>query len=272
MKGEPNGTPPPLLTPPRTLAMLPAPSTSGPTPAPRPRPRRHRGVRRAGGSSGFTLIETMFAVLIIGLGVVVILRSMMHFLYSNMWSTHSATATYLAQEIRELSRSLPNHDRFAGGIYFTDPADPGTLEGWGLEGDDPQIADINDIDDLDGLVFGNTTAFPEGFVMSQRFPGPINSFGEVISEVRFDGTTEMIEVDGDMVPVSMRGWSQLITVEKVDPFDYSVVLDNAANDTEAGGRDVGEYPLRVTVTVIYDGVWEDHAPPLSVISWVVPPR
>lgn len=252
--------------------MLPAPRPSR-TDAPAvPTARRHSAGRRARRRKGFTLIETMFAVLIIGMGVVVILRSMMHFLYSNMWSTHSATATYLASEIRELSRSLPNHDRFAGGLYFTNPADPTTLEGWGLEGDDPQVADINDIDDLDGLVFGNATTFPDGFVMSQRFPGPINSFGEVISEVLHDGTTEMIEIDGELVEVSMRGWSQLITVEKVNPFDYSIVIDNASNESDTGGRAVDEYPLRVTVTVIYDGIWNDHAPPMSQISWVVPPR
>lgn len=269
MKGS--GHPPrivPLLNPPRTLAMLPAPRPSRPASTPTPTVRRHRASRRR----GFTLIETMFAVLIIGMGVVVILRSMMHFLYSNMWSTHSATATYLAQEIRELSRSLPNHDRFAGGLYFTDPADPTTLEGWGLEGDDPQVADINDIDDLDGLVFGNATGFPDGFVMSQRFPGPINSFGEVIAEVLHDGSTEMIEIDGELVEVSMRGWSQLVTVEKVDPYDYSVAIDITTNESDSGGRAVDEYPLRVTVTVIYDGVWNDHAPPMSQISWVVPPR
>ena len=272
MTGEPTGSERPLLTPPRTLAMLPAPTNTTPAPAPRPRVRRHRAGRGSGRRNGFTLIETMFAVLIIGLGVVVILRSMMHFLYSNMWSTHSATATYLAQELRELSRSLPNHDRFAGGLYFINPADPGTLEGWGLEGDDPQVADINDIDDLDGLVFGNATTFPDGFVMSQRFPGPINSFGEVIAEVQFDGTTEMIEIDGELVEVSMRGWSQLVSVDKVDPYDYSIIVDDAANESDSGGRDVDEYPLRVTVTVIYDGVWDDHAPPMSQISWVVPPR
>jgi len=231
--------------------------------------RRPRGLAAR---AAFTLIETMFAVLIIGLGVVVILQSMMHFLYSNMWSTHAATATYLASEIRELSRALPNHDRFSGGLYFTNPADPNTLEGWGLEEADPQIEDINDIDDLDGLVFGNTTTFPEGFVMARRFPGPINSFGQVISEINHDGSTETIEIDGELVEVSMRGWSQLVTVEKVDPYDYSVTLPRNTFENVPGGRRVNQYPLRVTVTVVYDGVWNDHAPPMSQITWVVPPR
>ncbi len=256
----------------RTHSMPPATPASSP-PATTPiRVRARRPLRARARAAAFTLIETMFAVLIIGLGVVVILQSMMHFLYSNMWSTHSATATYLASEIRELTRALPNHDRFAGGLYFTNPADPNTLQGWGIENDDPQISDINDIDDLDGLVFGNTTTFPEGFVMAHRFPGPINSFGEVISEVAYDGTTETIEIDGESVEVSMRGWSQLVTVEKVDPYDYSVVVPRSTSVSGAGGRRVDQYPLRVTVTVVYDGVWDDRAPPMSQITWVVPPR
>jgi len=260
--------------------MLPAPRTTRTSPLASPaRSRRHPGRARLSGAAAraahraaFTLIETMFAVIIIGLGVVVILQSMMHFLYSNMWSTHSATATYLAQEIRELTRALPNHDRFSGGIYFLNPADPNTLQGWGLEETNPQIADINDIDDLDGLVFGNATTFPDGFVLQRRFPGPINSFGEVISEINYDGSAEMIEIEGEAVPVSMRGWSQLVTVQKVDPYDYSIVVPRATFENVPGGRKVDQYPLRVTVTVVYDGIWDDHAPPMSQISWVVPPR
>jgi len=108
--------------------------------------------------------------------------------------------------------------------------------------------------------------------MSRRFPGPISSFGEIISEVTHDGSTETIEIDDELIEVSMRGWSQLITVEKVDPYDYSVVVPRSTYENVAGGRRVDQYPLKVTVTVVYDGAWNDHAPPMSQITWVVPPR
>jgi type II secretory pathway pseudopilin PulG len=232
------------------------------------RPGSGRRPNRA--ATGFTLIETLFALVIIGLGVVVILRSMVVFLYNNTWSTHSATGTYLAAELRELTRSLPRHDRFSGGLYFATPGDPATLQGWGLEGDETEPIDIDDIDDLDGVVFGNATDWPAdlGFTMSVRMPGPINAFGDVISETDWDGNVETVEVDGEQIEVAMRGWSQLVQVDKVDPNDYSVVVPDS--EFLAGLRDVDEYPLRVTVTLVYDGPWDEQVPPISQMSWVVP--
>ena len=230
------------------------------------RPRR---TRRA--PLGFTLIETMFAILIIGLGVVVILRSMVQFLSINTWSTHSASATYLAGEIRELTRSLPRHDTFSGGLYYTDPSDPDSFGGWGLESDELIASDIDDIDDLDGLVFGDGATFPEGFTMSRRFPGPINSFGEVLEEVLYDGSTETIEVDGEIVPISMRGWTQIVQVNKVDPTNYSTIIPNSTHDLD-NGRNPDDYPLMVTVTILYNGVWDETAPPIESVSWIVPAR
>ncbi len=220
-------------------------------------------------SRGFTLIETMFAIVIIGLGVVVILRTMMHFLYHNMWSTHSATATYLAGEIREMTRALPRHDRFSGGLYFTVEGDPDTLTGWGFEPDESTADDIDDLDDLDGVVFGNATQFPDGFTMSRRLPGPVNAFGERILETDWSGEIETIQIGENEIEISMRGWSQLIEVEKVDPADYATALPDEAHETD--GRLVDEYPLRVTVTIVYDGSWDDHAPPLTQVSWIIPP-
>lgn len=233
--------------------------------------KRSRNARRPRPRPAFTLIETMFAIVIIGLGVVVILRTMMAFLTNNMWSTHSATATYLAGEIREMTRSMPRHDRFAGGLYFTDDAGNAVLNGWGIEQASPLVADINDIDDLDGAVFGNPGAVPLSFTEAQRFPeGPVNAFGEVITQTNYDGSTQTIVIDEEEVELAMQGWSQLVTVEKLDPYDFSVVVPD---DTFIDGqRDVDEYPLRVTVTVIYEGVFADEAPIEQTISWIVPPR
>ena len=43
-------------------------------------------------------------------------------------------------------------------------------------------------------VFGAATAFPDGFTMSRRFPGPINAFGEVIPQMNWDGSAATMEV------------------------------------------------------------------------------
>ncbi|GEM_PF-196524 len=231
-----------------------------------------RAARRAPGlvrtRRGFTLIETMFAIVILGLGVVVILRSMMTFLYHNMWSTHSATATYLAGEVREMTRNMPRHDRFSGGIYFTVDDDPTTLAGWGPEEDEFSAEDIDDIDDLDGLVLGDTNSFPPGFIFRRRLPGPVNAFGEIVSETLYDGSIERVDVDGEMVDVSMRGWSQVIQVRKLNPTDYSATEND--NAFVLGVREVDEYPLLVSVTIVYEGVFEEDAPVTQTISWVVP--
>lgn len=222
----------------------------------------------------FTLLETMLALVIIGVGVIAVINAQRSFLYSNQWSTQSSAATYLATELREMTRSFARHDRFSGGIYFTTPGDSGTFTGWGAEAGEDTIADIDDLDDLDGAVFGSAVSFPEGFTMTRRFPGPINAFGEVIPEMRWDGTTETVEVDGEQQAVAMRGWTQIVQVEKVNPYDFSEVVadEEEAQEGQTILRRVDHYPLRVTVTVLYQGQWNaDSAPQSTQISWVVPP-
>lgn len=218
---------------------------------------------------GFTLLETMLALTITLVGVLSVIQAQRSFLSNNQWSSHAASANYLANEIRELTRSFPRHDRTSGGIYLAVPGDPDSLAGWGTEPTEVVADDIDDLDDLDGAVFGNAVNLPAGFTMTRRYPGPINAFGRVITETRWDGTEEVVEVDGQSVPVSMRGWTQIVTVEKVDPWNYATVLPDNAYET--GVRNVDEYPLRVTVTVLYEGTWTLQAPAITQVSWVVPP-
>jgi len=230
-----------------------------------PKTRSRRGRRRG----GFTLLETMLAMTIVLVGVLSVLQAQRSFLYNNQWSTHAATASYLANEVRELTRALPRHDRFAGGVYFATPGDPDSLAGWGPEASETAVADLDDLDDFDGAVFGDAATLPEGFAVSQRFPGPINAFGQPIAETTWDGQEMMLQLGDELTPVRMQGWTQVVTVDKVDPSDFSVVVDDAA--FESGERDVHEYPVRVTVTVLYQGVWTDEAPAVTEVSWVVSP-
>lgn len=218
-------------------------------------------------------METMLALVILTVGVVAVVEAQRQFLLQNLWSTHSSTATYLATEIRELTRSFPRHDAFSGGLFFSNPADTSTLTGWGPETGENTVADLDDLDDLDGAVFGSATTFPTGFTMSRRYPGPINSFGVVIPETRYDGTTDTITTNGQTTDVPMRGWTQIVQVAKVDPYDYSSTVARNAQTTSAGVvvRAVDRYPVRVTVTVLYQGTWGTDAPPVTSTSWIVEP-
>ncbi len=239
------------------------------------RTTRHTpGTRRSSPAGGFTLLETSLATVIIGVGVLAIIEAQQTFIRTNAWSTHASTATYLANEIREMTRTYPRHDRFTGGLYFTDPEDAETMTGWGTEDGEVTAADLDDLDDLDGAVFGNATDFPEGFVMTTRYPGPINAFGDVIPETRWDGTVATIEVEGEEQTLPMAGWTQIVQVEKVDPQDYSTAVESTTVLVSDDGdvvRGVGRYPLRITVTILYQGDFDAEAPPVTTVSWIVPP-
>lgn len=245
--------------------------------AAKPHPARHRleaGATKAGATNpAFTLLETMLAMVILTVGVVAVVQAQREFLIQNLWSTHASTATYLATELRELSRSFSRHDRLTGGLYFTNPSDVSTITGWGTETGENDVIDLDDLDDLDGAVFGPATSFPDGFTMSRRYPGPINAFGEVIPETLADGSTATIVIEGEPVAVPLRGWTQIVQVSKVDPYDYSANVNRNAQVVTGGvvKRAVDRYPVRVTVTVLYQGSWDNDAPPVTSVSWIVEP-
>lgn len=258
----------------------PTPSPVPPTPL-RNRCRSAPTIRVASTSprprsaGAFTLLETTLATIIIGVGVLAVVEAQQSFLDRNAFSSGSATATYLASELREMTRSFPRHDRFSGGLYFLDINDPDTFQGWGPETGESIIADLDDLDDLDGAVFGDATEFPDGFTMTTRFDGPINAFAEVIPQTLYDGTTEMFIPPNEEEPVevAMRGWTQIISVEKVDPTDITDAVADSA-DTRDGStilRRVDRYPVRVTVTVLHQEDPEDTPEVMTVLSWVVMP-
>lgn len=224
---------------------------------------------------GFTLLEAAMATIIIGVGVLAVVEAQQSFLDRNTYSSGAATATYLASELREMTRNFTRHDRFSGGLYFVDPADTGTFQGWGPEAGESTVADLDDLDDLDGAVFGDATEFPEDFTMTTRYDGPVNAFGEAIPQTLFDGSTEMFVPPGEEepVPVAMRGWTQIVNVEKVEPSDITdTVADN--HDLRDGStilRAVNRFPVRVTVRVLREENPGDTPMVLTTLSWVVMP-
>ena len=131
--------------------------------------------------------------------------------------------------------------------------------GWGPEVGEILVTDLDDLDDFDAVVFG-----------AGGGDGPINAVGEVIFEIDEYGD---IRLDEQGAPIPLRGWAQTIFVEKVDPFDLANVLADDFFEPPVGnfdGREVDEYPLRVTAVVSYEDPSSLEVEEVTRVTWVVP--
>ena len=219
----------------------------------RPRTTTTRARRR-----GFTLLETGMALVVITVGVVAMIDAQRSFIMSNAWSSHEATATYLAGEIRERMRTLTRHDPVSGLVFLN-----GAVVGLGRENGEVTVNDLDDIDDYHLIELG------EG----GNFDGPIDAFGRVVPEVDPDGNIRIDTQTG--LPVPLQGWTQAVTVEKIDPYNFSTVLPWEAEQAPSGngafpGRTLDRYPLKVTVTVSYMGPYDAEPREVVRVSWIVP--
>lgn len=224
--------------------------------------RAHRSAR------GFTLLETALATVIIGVGVMALVEAQQAFLRSNAWSSQSATATYLANEIRELTRKLPKHDP-VNGLFVDTAGGTAVLRGWGPRAGDVGPRDFAYVSAFDGIRF--TSSGDDGWDDAD-LPGPIDGFGETIPDVDANGT---VRTDNQGRPLALQGWTQLVTVRKVDPFNNSVEYANDAilpANAASGfrGLEIDKFPLRVTVTVTYQGPFDSAAIEMARVSWIVP--
>ncbi len=227
-----------------------------------------RAPRTAGhdvqGRPGFTLIETGLALIVIGVGVLALVQAQQAFLKKNAWSTNASTATFLANEIREMTQHMPRHDPFSGGIYFQDPVARTGFTGWGAEPSETAVLDFDDLDDFDGVAFGDAPNLPGP--LSLRLPGPVDASGRVIPDVDWQGQTRL---DADGQPLPLAGWTQYVRVEKVLPGDYTAVVPNDY-EQPAPFIAVDQFPLRVTVHVLYQGPFDTEATEIARAVWIVP--
>jgi prepilin-type N-terminal cleavage/methylation domain-containing protein len=218
--------------------------------------RRGALALRRAKSRAFTLLETMMALIVIGVGVLAFVDAQTSFVRSNSWSSQASTAMLLGNEIREMVRRLPRHDPVTG-LYF-DAAN--ALVGWGRETGEVTADDIDDIDDLDGIRFGT----------GGQMAGPIDASGAVIPAITMDG---IIRLDANGVPVPLEGWSQRVIVEKVDPYNFNLVRTPSyvqAASANLGGIAVDQFPLRITVIVEFQGVNDVTPQEVTRLTWVLP--
>ncbi len=90
-------------------------------------------------NSGFTMIEVLIGILLVGLAVAALMAANTALTRANGAGTELSTAEFLLGEIRELTALLPLADP-GGGLTF------------GPEGGET-LATYNDLDDFDGAVF-----------------------------------------------------------------------------------------------------------------------
>ena len=225
-----------------------------------------RHVRRTA-VGGFTLIETAMATVIIGVGVLSLVEAQTAFLKSNTWTSQSATANYLANEIRELTRRLPKNDPVNG--LWINTTGGNTLQGWGPNAGAVTAADFNHLTAFDGMSFlsSGTPGWADG-----DLPGPIDAFGNVIPQITTSG---QIQYATNGTPLPLQGWAQQVQVQKVDPFNSSVTYSPstvlAANpSTGFVGLPVDQFPVRVTVTVTFRGPYDNVPATMAQVSWIVP--
>lgn len=237
------------------------------------RARRRQAAARSSLRAGFTLLETMLAVLIVAIGVLAAVDAQTYFDRSNSWSSQSTVGMYLANEVRQAMEGKPRHEN--SGIAATPGSDSGeTATGAGF------LDTADDIDDFHNVTFGpalGTNASGQPLALGERVAtaGAINASGAVISDVRLLATAA--GEAGTLTGLTLQDWSQHVTVEKVSPRDLTnVVAWNvgvAANGSSPAFA-VDRLPLRVTVDVYYRPAWvryRDRDLPVATLTWVVMP-
>jgi hypothetical protein len=123
---------------------------------------------RAPRSRGFTLIEASLTTVIVGVGVLSIVSAQQAYHQQNDIAVRMGTALMLANEIRELTLGLPQHDPIYGNAT------------WGPETGETTVAQYNDLDDFAGSNGTGTTITPPINALRQTIPN-MTSWSQVVT-------------------------------------------------------------------------------------------
>jgi hypothetical protein len=144
-------------------------------------------------SRGFTLIEAALATVIVGTGVLAIIAAQQAYHRKNDWAQRTGTAMLLANEVRELTLTLPQHDPITGDSNM------------GPETGETGVASYDDLDDFAGVVTAGKGA-------GVTFDPPINALRQGIPD--------------------MDGWSQFVRVDNVLPDNISSTFTQPLGTTD----------------------------------------
>jgi prepilin-type N-terminal cleavage/methylation domain-containing protein len=126
-------------------------------------------------NSGFSLIEVLIAIILVGLAIASLVAANSSFTKANAAGTELSTAEFLVEQIRELTTLLPVIDPNTGDSMF------------GPE--EAILADYDDLDDFDGA----------------SFSPPINADREVLND--FAAFSQQITVEN----VSAANFEQVVS-------------------------------------------------------------
>jgi hypothetical protein len=144
-------------------------------------------------SRGFTLIEAALATVIVGTGVLAIIAAQQAYHRKNDWAQRTGTAMLLANEVRELTLTLPQHDPITGDSNM------------GPETGESGVASYDDLDDFAGVVTAGKGA-------GVTFDPPINALRQAIPD--------------------MARWSQFVRVDNVLPDNISSTFTQPLGTTD----------------------------------------
>ncbi|MBB6429286.1 type IV pilus modification PilV family protein [Algisphaera agarilytica] len=190
-----------------------------------------RPIRRCA-AAGFTLIEAALTMVIVGVGVLAMVSAQQAYHIKNDWAQRTGTAQMLANEIRELTLTLPHHDPITGAANLG----PESNEESSTPNPQNDVANYDDLDDFAGTVTG------AGYGSGVTFNPPINGL--------------RLPVDG------LDQWSQVVTVENVFPDN----LVAGPTDIQPLGSTA---MMRVNVTINYQ---QDSTAPtetITTMTWIV---
>ncbi len=91
--------------------------------------------------NGFSLIEVLVAIVLVGLAIASLVAANISFTKANAAGTELSTAEFLLEQVKELTVMLPVVDPNTGMSTF------------GPEADETVLADYDDLDDFHGLAF-----------------------------------------------------------------------------------------------------------------------
>ena len=89
--------------------------------------------------NGFSLIEVLVAIILVGIAIASLVAANISFTKANAAGTELSTAEFLLEQVKELTVMLPVVDPNTGMSTF------------GPEADETVLADYDDLDDFDGM-------------------------------------------------------------------------------------------------------------------------
>lgn len=160
----------------------------------------HNSNIRSDKGGGFTLLEVLIAVVLIGLAIVSLLASSSAYSQANGEAANLSTAEFLIEEIRELTTGLP----------VVDPESSTSVFG----PEESILTDYDDVDDFDSAVFSppinaersllnNLSAFSQQITVENV---SASNFEQVVSDHSSSFIRINVNIELNGTPVSSVNW------------------------------------------------------------------